>query len=303
MAQQTSPTLSRAPVSIRKMIQIISDPVIYTSIGAVTALVGFGTWYYYFNRRSTRVLDQHTVKQFKLIAKTAISHNTNIYRFELPHKDAVLGLPIGQHVTLVANINGKEVSRSYTPTTSDENKGYFELLIKTYPNGVITQYLANMKVGDKIGVRGPKGAFIYTPNMVREIGMVAGGTGITPMLQIIRAILRNANDKTKIKLIFGNVTKEDILLEKELEQLATKRSNQFQVYHVLNEAPNENWNQGVGFITKQVLQEQLPKPASDVKILVCGPPPLVKAVTNATTELGFEAPRTVSKLSDQVFKF
>lgn len=52
------------------------------------------------------------------------------YRFELPHKDAVLGLPIGQHVTLVANINGKEVSRSYTPTTSDENKGYFELLIK-----------------------------------------------------------------------------------------------------------------------------------------------------------------------------
>lgn len=54
MAQQTSPTLSRAPVSIRKMIQIISDPVIYTSIGAVTALVGFGTWYYYFNRRKFR---------------------------------------------------------------------------------------------------------------------------------------------------------------------------------------------------------------------------------------------------------
>lgn len=76
-------------------------------------------------------------------------------------------------------------------------------------------------------------------------------------------------------------------MEKELEQLATKRSDQFEVYHVLNEAPNENWNQGVGFITKQVLQEQLPKPASDVKILVCGPPPLVKAVTNVNTSYTF----------------
>lgn len=52
------------------------------------------------------------------------------YRFELPHKDDVLDLPIGQHVTLIANINGKEMSRNYTPTSSDEDKGYFELVIK-----------------------------------------------------------------------------------------------------------------------------------------------------------------------------
>ncbi|KAI9344134.1 hypothetical protein BD770DRAFT_397764 [Pilaira anomala] len=303
MSQHTSPTLTRAPVPVRKMLHILRDPAIYTSIGAIAAIVGFGTWYYYFNKRPTQVLHKQIAKQFKLIAKTPISHNTDIYRFQLPHKDDVLGLLIGQHVTLVANINGKEVSRSYTPITSDEEKGYFELIIKTYPDGVLTQYLSNMKVGETIGVRGPKGGFIYTPNMVREIGMVAGGTGITPMLQIIRAILRNPNDKTKIKLIFGNVTKDDILLEKELEQLAKKRPDRLKVYHVLNKAPDNNWNQGVGFITKQILEEQLPKPANDIKILVCGPPPLVKAVTAATTELGFDAPRTVSKLDDQVFKF
>jgi cytochrome-b5 reductase len=60
-----------------------------------------------------------------VLAKTCSS-----YRFALPRKDDVLGLPIGQHVTLIANMNGKEVSRSYTPTSSDEDKGYFELLIK-----------------------------------------------------------------------------------------------------------------------------------------------------------------------------
>lgn len=51
------------------------------------------------------------------------------------------------------------------------------------------------------------------------------------------------------------------------------------MYHVLNEPP-ENWNQGVGFITKDILEQRLPKPSNDVKILVCGPSPMVKAVTN-----------------------
>ncbi|CAO3697692.1 unnamed protein product [Rhizopus microsporus] len=299
------PTLFRAPVSVRKMVKILQDPAIFASIAAITVVGSVGTWFYYFRKcyiGPTRVLDQHTTKEFKLQAITPINHNTSIYRFSLPRQDDVLGLPTGQHIVLTANINGKEVSRSYTPITSDEEKGYFELLIKNYPNGALTQHISKMKVGDKIGVRGPKGAFIYSPNMVKEIGMVAGGTGITPMLQIIKAILRNPADKTKISLIFGNVTKSDILLEEELQGLAEQHPDRFSVYHVLNEPP-ENWNQGVGFITKDILEQRLPKPSNDVKILVCGPPPMVKAVTNATTDLGYEPPRTVSKLTDQVFKF
>lgn len=51
MSQHTSPTLTRAPVPVRKMLHILRDPAIYTSIGAIAALVGFGTWYYYFNKR------------------------------------------------------------------------------------------------------------------------------------------------------------------------------------------------------------------------------------------------------------
>lgn len=52
------------------------------------------------------------------------------YRFALPRKDASLGLPIGQHVSVMAEINGKQISRSYTPTTSDDDLGHFDLLIK-----------------------------------------------------------------------------------------------------------------------------------------------------------------------------
>lgn len=78
------------------------------------------------------------------------------------------------------------------------------------------------------------------------------------------------------------MSKNDILLENELEELALKHPEQFSVYHVLNEAPDSNWTQGVGFITKEILNEKLPTSHGEMKVLVCGPPPLVKAVTNVS---------------------
>jgi cytochrome-b5 reductase len=56
--------------------------------------------------------------------------NTCSYRFALPKEDDVLGLPIGQHISVSAEINGKDITRSYTPTSSDDDLGHFDLLIK-----------------------------------------------------------------------------------------------------------------------------------------------------------------------------
>ncbi|CEI98759.1 Putative NADH-cytochrome b5 reductase 1 [Rhizopus microsporus] len=266
----------------------------------VSAILAAGTAYYFANKKSD-VLDAKVYKKFKLIEKIAISHNTAIYRFALPRKDAVLGLPIGQHVSVMAEINGKQVSRSYTPTSSDDDRGHFDLLVKTYPNGNISRLFSELKLGDELSVRGPKGNFVYTPNMCREIGMIAGGTGITPMLQIIHAIVKNPADKTKVSLIFGNVSEEDILLRKELDEIAQKHDN-ISVYHVLNNPP-ENWTQGSGFITADMIKERCPAPANDIKILLCGPLPMIKAMTEHLVDSGYDKPRAVSQLSDQVFKF
>ncbi|KAI9475875.1 MAG: hypothetical protein EXX96DRAFT_574985 [Benjaminiella poitrasii] len=266
----------------------------------IPAAIAAGSAYFFFNKKS-EVIDAKVFKKFKLIEKIVISHNTAIYRFALPRKDAVLGLPIGQHVSVMAEINGKQISRSYTPTTSDDVRGHFDLLIKSYPTGNISRLFGELKIGDEISVRGPKGTFNYTPNMCRAIGMLAGGTGITPMLQIIHAIARNPNDKTQVNLIFGNVAEEDILLRDELEELAKKHDN-INVYHVLNNPP-PGWTQGSGFITKDIIREFCPAPASDVKILLCGPLPMVKAMSENLTELGYDKPRAISQLADQVFKF
>ncbi|KAJ1725102.1 NADH-cytochrome b5 reductase [Coemansia erecta] len=247
------------------------------------------------------VLHASEYRKFKLVSKVQLSPNSARYRFQLPAADAVLGLPIGRHISVMAKIDGKEVFRSYTPTSTDSDKGFFELVVKTYPTGVISSHLAALSIGDEISVRGPRGAFKYDHNMVRAIGMVAGGTGITPMYQVIQHVLANPADKTRVSLVYANVSEDDILLKDQLDKWAAEHDN-FDVHYVLNNAP-EGWTGSTGFVTKDILHKCMPAPADDIKILICGPPPMVKAMDGCLVELGYEKARTISKHDDQVFKF
>lgn len=163
-----------------------SSPTSNPNLSSVTALTTQS------HTGARKALDPNRFQNFELQEKTILTHNTAIYRFALPRPTDILGLPIGQHISLAATIEGqpKEVVRSYTPISSDETPGHFDLLIKSYPTGNISKYVASLMVGQTMKVKGPKGAMVYTPNMARHLGMIAGGTGITPMLQIIRAIVR-----------------------------------------------------------------------------------------------------------------
>jgi len=248
------------------------------------------------------VLDPAAWQEFPLVEKTVVSPNTAIYRFGLPQPDDVLGLPIGQHIFVSAEIAGKIIQRSYTPTSSDDDKGHFDLMIKTYEQGNISKHFSLLKIGDNVRIKGPKGQFTYSPNLCREIGMIAGGTGITPMLQIIRAAMKSKVDMTKINLIYANVNEDDILLRRELDDLAESNPTRFYVYYVLNNPPPD-WDGGVGFVTKEQIKHNMPPSTHDIKILMCGPPPMMTAMKKHIDELGYPAPRTISKLDDQIFLF
>ncbi|KAF9344824.1 NADH-cytochrome b5 reductase [Mortierella sp. AD094] len=274
-----------------------------TTIPFVAAGV-VATWVRHLTKKRgprTPPLDPKVYHKFTLVDKVVVSPNTAMYKFALPHDDDILNLPIGQHISVMANIGGKEISRSYTPTSSSDDLGHFVLLIKSYPQGNISKMFGELSIGDYINARGPKGQFNYTPNMCRAIGMIAGGTGLTPMLQIIRAIVKNPADKTKVNLIFANVTETDILLKAELDRLSSKYP-QFKIYYVLN-TPPEGWTGGVGFVTAEMIKEHIPAPSGDIKVLLCGPPPMISAMSKITQELGYDKVNAVSKLPDQVFKF
>ncbi|KID91071.1 nitrate reductase [Metarhizium guizhouense ARSEF 977] len=264
--------------------------------------------YNFWNFQIKKVLKPDVFQEFELQEKTVISHNVAIYRFKLPSSKSILGLPIGQHISIGAPLKQqdgttKEIVRSYTPISGDHQPGYFDLLIKSYPQGNISKHMASLVVGQAIRVRGPKGAFVYTPNMVRHFGMIAGGTGITPMLQIIRAIVRGRadGDRTQVDLIFANVTPQDILLREDLDALV-KEDSGIRIHYVLDNPP-EGWTGGVGYVTGDMITKWLPKPADDVKILLCGPPPMVSGLKKTTESLGYKKARPVSKLEDQVFAF
>jgi len=248
------------------------------------------------------VLDPKKWQEFPLIGKIIVSPNTALYRFGLQKKNDILGLPIGQHISVAAVIDGKDIVRSYTPTSSDDDLGHFDLLVKSYEKGNISRYLSLLQVGDKVRIRGPKGQFKYRPGLCRSIGMIAGGTGITPMLQIIRAVLKTPFDNTQLSLIYANVNESDILLKKELDELADTHASRFKVYYVLNNAP-DGWKGGIGFVSKEQIQQHLFPSSEDCKTLLCGPPPMMNAMKKHLDELKFPAPRAISKLNDQVFLF
>ncbi|KAK7283965.1 hypothetical protein RIF29_13715 [Crotalaria pallida] len=259
-------------------------------LGGAVAIVAVGltaAYIYYFRKNSKGCLDPKRFKEFKLVKKTQISPNSARFRFALPTPTSVLGLPVGKNILARGkDSEGAEVMRSYTPITLDSDIGYFELVVKMYPKGKMSHHFREMKVGDSLAVRGPKGRFSYKPGQVRAFGMLAGGSGITPMFQLIRAILENPKDKTKLHLIYANVTVDDILLKEELDMFANKFPDRFKVYYVLSKPPNQ-WNGGVGHISKDMIQAHCPEPALDIQILRCGPPPMNKAMGTFLDALGY----------------
>lgn len=249
-------------------------------------------------------LHPQTYQPLPLIRKDTPAPGILRLTFALPTPTTTLGLPTGQHVAIRAVIDGKPVVRSYTPVSNDSDKGVLELVIRCYPDGVLTsRYLAHVRAGaDSVEFRGPKGAMRYHRGWARKIGMVAGGTGITPMYQVVRAICEDPEDETEVSLVYANRGEGDILLREELEALAGRHPGKLRIWYLLDVAP-EGWGHGVGHITKEVVQERMPAPGEGSKVMVCGPPGMVNAAKGMLAEMGFKMPGAAAKMDDEIFVF
>jgi cytochrome-b5 reductase len=225
------------------------------------------------------VLSPSQFQNFTVLKITKVSHNTKLIRFEL-HPDKSLGLKLGRHITVRADIDGNRVMRSYTPTTSIDQKGYFDLLIKSYEFGKMSSYLTNLQVGQRVEIRGPIGRFQYTVNQYSKMGFIAGGTGITPCLQVIRTILEcneYAEDKTQFVLFYQNRTEEDILLYNEIQALQSKYPSRFVPHYFLSNSMSTTWgtsntkaNHYKGYINAQMISQHL-QASQYPWVGICGP--------------------------------
>ena len=302
----------------------IDDSIFVTSCICIT-LMFLGIIYIFMTSSAKPFLEENHRKKVRvpLIEKEELSHDTFRFKFGLPTKSTVLGLPIGHCIKFFApNVtgvkagewNGRQdredgteiIERKYTPTSSDRMKGSFDMVIKVYEGGKIpqfpdggkfSQHLGRMKIGESIEISGPWGPITYLGNGIfkhnskmlqkKKIGMLAGGTGITPMLQVVSAVLENPNDPTVCSLIYANKTEDDILVRDMLDKCAAEYPDRFTVHYTLDNPPS-GWKGSKGFITQEMIEEHLPAPGSDSVVIMCGPPPMIKfACKENLDKIGF----------------
>lgn len=251
-------------------------------------------------------------KPFKLLSSRYESHDTRRFYFALDGPEENFSMPVASCIVAkFTDADGKDVARPYTPISSNSTKGHFELLVKKYPKGKMGNHLFAMQPGEELLVKGPFEKFAYKPNMWRHVGMIAGGTGIAPMYQVIRGILENPKDKTNISLIFANNQRRDILLANELVEMQ-KIYNNFNMYLTLLEVPHR-WLGGIGYVNEAMISTFMPKPGEkNTKILVCGPPPMLQAISGDKLFEAGKPPqqgavggllKALGYKEDQVFKY
>jgi nitrate reductase (NAD(P)H) len=249
-------------------------------------------------------LDPKKKIAFQLREKIVLSRDSFLLDFALQSPEHVLGLPTGKHVFLSAKINDELVMRRYTPISSNYDVGCIKFVIKAYypnkrfPNGgKMSQHLDQMKIGETIDIRGPVGEFDYISKgnftidgeacHANKFNMIAGGTGITPVMQIAAEILRHPEDLTHMSLIFACREENDLLMRSTLDEWAEKFPKKFTVHYILSDAWPKGWKYSTGFVTKDLFEKQLFPAASDCYNLMCGPPIMLeKGCVPALTALG-----------------
>mmetsp|Transcript_2163 Transcript_2163/g.2480 ORF Transcript_2163/g.2480 Transcript_2163/m.2480 type:complete len:163 (+) Transcript_2163:586-1074(+) len=158
----------------------------------------------------------------------------------------------------------------------------------------MTQYLEKLEVGQYLTMSGPVAKKIYKGNgnfyiakehqVKKNVGMVSGGTGITPFYQIIQQVVKY-RDSIKISLVYGNKSEKDILLKDELDSLQKQYPENISITYIIDKAENpQKWKGETGYITKEILDSYLPAPSDDTIIFTCGPKPMNNLVRKFLTD-------------------
>jgi cytochrome-b5 reductase len=215
-------------------------------------------------------------RPFRCSDISVVTQDTCIYCFNLATPNSSLNLPVSSYVLARAEVNGETVIRPYTPISNFI--GELPILVKTYPHAKMGRRFAALEVGDTMYFKGPFQTFVYEENAYDRLTLVAGGTGVTPMLQLIDKVLTNPLDRTKMHLILCNKDEFNMPLAAELNEFAETYPNRLRVTHLIDKPLTEEWDGLTGHISKELLLVSCGKPHPHHKVFVSGPPGFMKHV-------------------------
>uniref|UniRef100_A0A6P4ET44 Cytochrome b5 reductase 4 n=1 Tax=Drosophila rhopaloa TaxID=1041015 RepID=A0A6P4ET44_DRORH len=202
--------------------------------------------------------------------------------------EVLMLLPVGYHVDIKVPLDGDVIQRSYTPVDQsyvhiDKNSECLNFLIKRYSNGPVSSHLHDLKVGSRIQLSPPRGAFQLSELTAhRNILLLAAGSGITPILSIIQPILkRNTNRIEGLQLLYFNKTSEDIWLKEKLEEIHSM-DERFSCTNLLSQAEDNPQRISIEILTPLFQKKQ---PERCTYVAICGPSGFNTAAVDILTQL------------------
>ncbi len=195
----------------------------------------------------------------------------------------------GQHYDLrLTAEDGYQAQRSYSIASEPERQGEVDITVERINDGEVSTYLHDVAVpGDRIEVRGPIGGyFVWEATMNNPLLLIAGGSGIVPLMSMIRH--RSAvGGKNPTSLLYSSRAFEDIIYYKELELLRSA-NNGLQVFHTLTRSQPADWKGYARRIDEDMLKEVARPLGKSVEVYICGPTLLVESAANALVKIGIK---------------
>jgi ferredoxin-NADP reductase len=223
----------------------------------------------------------------RLASITAQTPDSKTLRFIVPN-DRNLNARPGQFLTFSFLFDGRKVVRSYSICSSPARSGYVEITAKRTTQGCVSLFLNDRaSVGMTVEANGPFGQFCFDESNHPSIVLLAAGSGITPMM----AMLRYMDDlcvQTTVALLYCVRTSGDIMFASELEHLRSRLQN-FQ-YRVLLSQPHAEWPGPRGHINREVIEDTV-KDVTSSDLFLCGPSPFMDAIRDILTALGVKPER------------
>jgi len=219
------------------------------------------------------------------------THDSKTLRFLLPRGRHFAALP-GQFLTFEWVIEGKPVTRSYSICSSPLQTGYIEITPKRVQNGYVSQFLnGRAKVGLTVKARGPYGKFYFDEIKHERIVLIAGGSGITPMIAMLRYI-DELCIQVNATLIYCVRTEQDVFFDNDLASLQG-RLNKFRYVLVLSQ-PGSEWTGWKGRLRREILEREVEK-ASESTFFLCGPPPFMEFSRALLKDIAVEPSRILQE--------
>jgi ring-1,2-phenylacetyl-CoA epoxidase subunit PaaE len=222
-------------------------------------------------------------RYYELMVKNIIQETMDATSIVFEQPVTKINYKPGQFLTLIVPLQGKDVRRAYSLCSSPFVDADLIVSVKRVDHGLMSNWLPDhLKVGDKVKVMEPMGQFTteYSKEKKRHLILFAGGSGITPMMSIIKSILTQEPDSI-LSLIYCNRNIDSIIFKDELTRLKTKHEGRLHLFHILQEAPM-NWQGYSGLLNYEMFEklfEQIPNWGIEKTVyFMCGPQGMMKNV-------------------------